>query len=369
MKRIAFITNYLAPYRVDFYKQLTNNNLAFSFKFYLCYLVSDYYTKKWYPNTDELLFEEFPSSTLPIIKNLWFNRTFFNSLISYSPDIIISVGASASSLFAAFYSHIFRKELVIWWAGDDKSERKISYIKKIIRKYIFYVAKKYISYSEYAMSYLLKFGIKEEAILNIGNFTLDTEKFHTEVKNQAVNARTQKKKLNLSKVILIIGRLVESKNVQFALDIIASLQNDQIGLFIIGEGDLASSLCQYCKDNEIKQVYFWGDVKPSKMPFFYACGDILLHTSNLDRWPQVVNEAVAAGLPVIISKASMVPESFIKNGVNGYQVDSTDVGQWVIILQKLLSDETLCQNIHDNNIRLSNEHSIGNLSNKILSFI
>ncbi|MEK6534692.1 MAG: glycosyltransferase family 4 protein, partial [Thermodesulfobacteriota bacterium] len=74
-------------------------------------------------------------------------------------------------------------------------------------------------------------------------------------------------------------------------------------------------------------VLFAGAVAREKLPEFYLAGDLYAMLSRFDTFGMVVLEAMAAGLPVLIS-GSVGASDIVREGENGFVVENpadTDV--------------------------------------------
>src|SRR5258706_11264440 len=60
------------------------------------------------------------------------------------------------------------------------------------------------------------------------------------------------------------------------------------------------------------------------LPAFYGLAGGFVHVSRVEQWGLVVNEARAAGLPVIVSHSCGCAEDLVEQGVNGWAVDPFD---------------------------------------------
>lgn len=72
-----------------------------------------------------------------------------------------------------------------------------------------------------------------------------------------------------------------------------------------------------------KEVIWIQDVKPWEMPFFYACGDLFLCTSDLEGFSNTTLQADAAGMPVITTAAGGQQE-LVLDGESGFLVPLGD---------------------------------------------
>src|SRR5204863_8413601 len=57
------------------------------------------------------------------------------------------------------------------------------------------------------------------------------------------------------------------------------------------------------------------------LPVYYALANAFVNPSKVEQWGLVVNEAMASGLPVMVSnRCGCVPE-LVREGINGYTFD------------------------------------------------
>ena len=93
----------------------------------------------------------------------------------------------------------------------------------------------------------------------------------------------------------------------------------------------------------------------------YSWADIILNLSRPDGWIETfgltVIEGMAYGLPAIIPPIGGITE-LIKEGINGFLIDSRNTNQLDVSFKKLVKDETLYQSFHQKaleNAELFNE--------------
>ena len=61
------------------------------------------------------------------------------------------------------------------------------------------------------------------------------------------------------------------------------------------------------------------------MPIYYGLANAFIHASTTEQWGLVVNEAMAAGLPVLISERCGCAPDLVAPGFNGFLFDPEDV--------------------------------------------
>jgi len=92
-------------------------------------------------------------------------------------------------------------------------------------------------------------------------------------------------------------------------------------LLVVGRGD-EKSYRRMARDLGIGDtVVFTGAVAKEKLPELYLAGDLYAMLSRFDTFGMVVLEAMAAGLPVLIS-GSVGARDIVREGENGFVVEN-----------------------------------------------
>ena len=86
-------------------------------------------------------------------------------------------------------------------------------------------------------------------------------------------------------------------------------------------------------------VFFPGFRQIDELPRFYAHAGAFVHASTTEQWGLVVNEAMACGLPVIVSKRVGCSRDLVVDGVNGFTFDPYDVDQLAALLARVSSPD------------------------------
>jgi len=94
------------------------------------------------------------------------------------------------------------------------------------------------------------------------------------------------------------------------------------GLVIAGDGDLREEIKQtIVSANMTKKVILLGAVNYESLPWLYQHAQAFVHASTTEQWGLVVNEAMAAGAPILVSRQCGCAPDLVQNGVNGFQFD------------------------------------------------
>lgn len=188
------------------------------------------------------------------------------------------------------------------------------------------------------------YGMDEDKI-NLMPMTVDTEWFQSKSEILRKDKENIKKrlKINNQRVILFIGRLVKVKNLELLLDAFKKFDNrdNKNALVIVGEGEKADNLKTKCKNENISNVYFEGSKQLEEVVEYYAIADIFILPSYKEPWGLVINEALACGLPVIVSDSVGAAYDLVKHNENGFIFRNNNLEQLTKYIGIILSDENV----------------------------
>jgi len=337
--KVALITNIPAYYRVDLFRFLASYDLIDFRVFFYALRTKEASHARARSLPQEISWVDAPSWGWPLGKEYIhvFSPSLFQALSSFRPDVLISINASLVTLGAAFWAKWYCRPLIVWWAGTPSSERKVSIWRKVLRHWIFRQTSLLFAYGQQAKRYLLNVGCPEEKIVVLGNVTIDVQRYRSLVDEYRQRAR-QKEYVN----ILAVGQFIARKNFCTVLRAFRELHAvvPSVHLTLVGDGPLKTKLQQYVERHSLP-VTFTGLRPPEEMPRYYADADIFIHIPCLDMWPQVINEAMASGLPVIVSDQSGIDDDLIISGQEGIVVSPWDEDAIVHALITLVKNPDL----------------------------
>jgi glycosyltransferase involved in cell wall biosynthesis len=127
---------------------------------------------------------------------------------------------------------------------------------------------------------------------------------------------------------LYCGQLIHRKGVDLLIDAFCESARvfPRIELTLVGDGPLRADLKQRIPADIRSRVDFAGFHPVAELPRFFAEADVFVLPSRHDGWGVVVNQAVAAGLPVICSDAVGAGADLVGGDENGYLFPAGDVG-------------------------------------------
>jgi len=130
-----------------------------------------------------------------------------------------------------------------------------------------------------------------------------------------------------ARFFLGVGRQNPNKNwmcVLRAYALYRSRTPSPLELVLVGDGPSRHDLQDYASRAVGKDVRFVGFVGQEELCTYYACAAALLLASYKETWSQVVNEAMASGLPVLLTRNAGSATTLLHEGENGWTFDPND---------------------------------------------
>jgi glycosyltransferase involved in cell wall biosynthesis len=184
--------------------------------------------------------------------------------------------------------------------------------------------------------YLLKLGMPKTQIF-LGYDVVDNDHFHS----GAEAARASPRPTGLpTRYFLASCRFIPKKNLGVLISAYAAYKAaapaDHWSLVILGDGVQRPSLEQLCKElNVVDTVLMPGFKSYSELPVYYAWAGAFILPSSIEQWGLVVNEAMAAGLPVLVSDRCGCATDLVRNGENGFTFSPNDTLQLTELMTQI----------------------------------
>jgi len=155
--------------------------------------------------------------------------------------------------------------------------------------------------------------------------------------------------------ILVVARLFERKGVQHVLRALHGMQRDH-EVHVVGAGPYLPALVALARELSVDvQFHGWLEPASGELTALYETADIFVLCSDVENFPVVLLEAMAAGLAIITTRGTGCDEVF---GDTGILVDPGDVAGLRAALEALTQDAQRCRRLgHAARLRLLNEFS------------
>lgn len=188
----------------------------------------------------------------------------------------------------------------------------------------------FVNSEEYRDSWI-KRGFEPEK-LKIFPRGLDTQLFHPTRRNPAFFEKFGSK--NGQVRLLYVGRVSKEKDLDLLAEAYRRLRAEglSIQLCIVGHGPYSKEFSE-----SLPEALFTGYLKGEELAGAYASADIFVFPSTTDTFGNVIIEAQASGVPVIVSDSGG-PKELVENERNGLITKSHDVEDLTRAIRALIAD-------------------------------
>lgn len=177
--------------------------------------------------------------------------------------------------------------------------------------------------------YMTRLGMPESAIFT-GVDVVDNDYFARASEACRRDPAKLRRSLNLpTHYILAVNRLTAQKNIKGLIDSFELYSRrgcpGDLKLVIAGDGPLKESIAAHINSLGLeKEVFLFGAADYSTLPILHGLADLFVLASRQETWGLVVNEAMASGLPVLVSSDCGCCNDLVEDGRNGFVFDPRD---------------------------------------------
>lgn len=180
---------------------------------------------------------------------------------------------------------------------------------------------------EYGERFFIRYGANPQRLYRVP-YTPDYDSFAERDESRLQQFR---QKFGLSagrKYFLYSGRLAAVKRVDLLIKAFGAISAERPGwdLVVAGDGPLGDELRQRVPESIRRRVIWTGFLEQDELKSAYHASDVLVLPSDFEPWAVVVQEAMAAGLPVVASDAVGSAHELIADGFSGRIFRAGDVG-------------------------------------------
>lgn len=189
-------------------------------------------------------------------------------------------------------------------------------------------------------------GVPEHKIFLVP-YSVDNDRFMKAAKLDAAQKENVRKRYNAPAdrpCVLYAAKFISRKRPLDLLKAVRQLQSQTqtpFSVIMAGSGELESELRGYCRSHALENVAFAGFVNQAELPRLYAASDIFVLPSEHEPWGLAVNEAMCAGLPIVVSREVGCVTDLVSDGVNGFTPAAADIESLALALRRLIEDAAL----------------------------
>jgi 1,2-diacylglycerol 3-alpha-glucosyltransferase len=282
-------------------------------------------------------------------------RAFSSALEHARPDVVAVNGWNNFGSLIAANCCVRRGIPMVVMSESSRQDEHRSWWKEAIKRRIVGLYSAALVGGQRHLEYLLELGIPRERVFT-GYDVVDNDYFQrrtAEIRNSKFEMRN---KYRLPEnYFLASARFIEKKNLSRLIRAYAEYRrksqyagSEMWDLVLLGDGPLRETLKSQLSTLKLNEhVHLPGFEPYDELPVYYALANAFVHASTNEQWGLVVNEAIASGLPVIVSNRCGCAPELVNS--NGFTFDPTNEHELTARLLEMasLSDEKrkhLCDN-------------------------
>jgi len=140
--------------------------------------------------------------------------------------------------------------------------------------------------------------------------------------------------------VIQCGAIKPSKGVPYLIKAFLDLRLPNSELWFIGGGLEDSGLSPFINEHLADNIHFLGAVPQKQLPELYSRGSVFVLASLADGFGMVVSQAMACGLPVIVTE-NVGAADVVEEGVNGFVIPIRDTDSLKDKILQLYLDKEL----------------------------
>lgn len=193
-------------------------------------------------------------------------------------------------------------------------------LKRLLHPLLFKVPAVFLPGGRRQAQYLRHYGVPDSR-MHVAQMTVDVSAISRHVKAigkpERMRLRTRFHLNSNSVVFLYVGRLEAHKGIDDLLHAFNMLHHarQNVELLIVGDGSERGKISMNTHANA--RIHATGRLQGKDLLDAYSVTDVLVLPSHFEPWGLVVNEAMAAGLPVIVSNRLGCIDDLVESGKTG----------------------------------------------------
>ena len=195
-------------------------------------------------------------------------------------------------------------------------------IKRLIFPTLFRIPRLFLPAGTRQKNYFMRYGVDQRQI-RVAQMSVDVCSIMAQVDMYRAKSTHDLSKKQFV-VFLYVGRLELYKGIHDLLKAFVDLNRDgdSARLIIVGDGSLREFVQSSASTNS--NITYLGRLSGEELFNVYSQANVFVLPSRVEPWGLVINEAMAASLPVIATDRVGCIEDLLRQGENGYVVPSSN---------------------------------------------
>jgi glycosyltransferase involved in cell wall biosynthesis len=366
---LTFYTNMPTPYQLDFFEALQQ-----LFDLHVIYFSTRESDRSWTLDASNV---NYRTTTL---KNGWLIRQIQKKVVSFHfslaiirqifkqrPQFVIVNGTYWSpNVIIAIILNKLRKSKVFFWS--EPLFPTSSRFKYRLKRILFFPVRRFtdvvFAIGQSAEKSVREYGYKRPVYLLPYNINVNLfSETSMSVEKIADLRLTFKSKNEI--IFLASGSLIHRKGMDILVDAMSRITRSDIRLLIIGSGPEKETLKLLAGSDH--RIIFLGFREKEEIPYWFSLADVFITASRYDGWALVVNEALAAGLPIIASDQVGAARDLLRDNVDSFICGSGNSDQFAAAMIRMIESPdkraVFAQNARARATEVSSEYNADKLFN------
>ncbi|MFZ0805690.1 MAG: glycosyltransferase family 4 protein [Candidatus Sulfotelmatobacter sp.] len=345
-RRLVILTEIISPYRIPLFNALAAHPRVDLQVIFLA--ETDPNLRQWRIYKEEI---QFPYQVLPSWRrriagyHLLLNAGLGKALTFAAPHALLCGGYNyLASWRALLWASTRSIPFLLWSESNLQDLRRGRAAVEFLKDRFLQRCTSFVVPGNSAREYLRARKIKDECIFTAPN-AVDNSLFAAAAARARSDAMQLRRELELpDRYFLFAGRLVPEKGVFDLLSAYAKLDDSlrrQVGLVFVGDGPSRRAIEDQAASISPGWIKCAGFAQRESLATYYALAEMLILPTYTDTWGLVVNEAMACGLPVILSRAAGCASDLVSDHGNGLLIPSGDRAGLASAMTKLAQQPVL----------------------------
>jgi 1,2-diacylglycerol 3-alpha-glucosyltransferase len=267
-------------------------------------------------------------------------------LDEFKPEAVVVPGWGYRGALLALWWGISHRVPVICMSESTQWDEERNPIKEWIKRRIIGLFSSGLVGGTPHRAYMQELGMPADRIF-LGYDAVDNRYFSEEARKTGVSSSYLDEKRK--PYFLASARFIAKKNLPRLLRAYSLYRKQALALndsgsvydlVLLGDGAQRSELWKLRSELGLADfVQMPGFKQYEELPAYYAHAGAFIHASTTEQWGLVVNEAMASGLPVLVSNRCGCAADLVKEGENGWTFNPLNEEQMVDLMLKIASNE------------------------------
>lgn len=251
------------------------------------------------------------------------------ALDDIDPDVIAVAGWSFSESLAAILWAKQRGRCVVMMSDSQRADGSRFTHREFVKSRVVRACDAALVGGRPHADYVAELGMGR-AQLFLGYDVVDNDHFSRGATDARGNAQALREEHGFpARFLLASARFILKKNLPALVAAYSAATQDRSSpphLVILGDGRERAAIEAAVESHGVaERIHLPGFRGYDVLPIFYGLAEGFIHVSMTEQWGLVVNEALASGLPVIVSRPCGAAAELVIDGVNGFLVDPASV--------------------------------------------